>query len=945
MAKQQIDEFQDRLAPRREELRTLYRLLYGPDERAWSYFMKMLADCYAQRSEALRSLDRSREQRPDWYSGRDLVGMLMYVDAFAGTLSGVREKLDYIQDCGVNYLHLMPLLESPEGRSDGGYAVSDFRKVQPQLGTMEDLAALAADCHDRGIALCLDFVMNHTSEDHEWAKKARQGDPECQARYFFYDNWDVPFRFEETVPQVFPTTAPGNFSWCQEADKVVMTTFYPYQWDLNYANPIVFNDMTENMLFLCNQGIDIIRLDAVPYIWKELGTSCRNLPQVHTLVRMMRLVCEIVCPGTLLLGEVVMEPSKVVPYFGSVDRPECHLLYNVTTMATTWHTVATHDVRLLEHQLGQVFVLPHEYTFLNYLRCHDDIGWGLDYDYLHFFGMEQIPHKKYLNDYLTGKGWDSDARGELYNDDPRLGDARLCGTTASLCGIETARREGDSYKLEHAVRMDVMLHAYMFTLSGIPVLYSGDELARENDYTYHDDPLKAQDSRYLHRGRMLWENAGKRTDPNTVEGRVFTALRRLEELRAEHRVFDGAADVWIVPTGDWGVLGIGRYCRGEKMVALFNFSDGARTISFSELGDFADAFTGEPRDKTGITLASGDFAWLLCDFGMTDGSESRRTETAAGPAAKENETDAPAAETDAEAAGADPGSAETEENKKKEKSKKLIFLDIDGTLTVAGTNVPPKSALKAIRAAQAAGHKVVLCTGRNWDMMSPLMKYGFDGAVASGGGYVVCDGKVLFDCPMTETQRQTALALMKEAGVFCTIEAKDGTFGDEGMAEFLGTVSGGNSELVRWRRAIEDSLNIRPMAEYDDRPIYKIVFMCRSKEQLSDACLALSKDFQFLIQDALTPGCVNGELVNRKFNKGSGVRRMAEAFGVPIEDTIGFGDSMNDLEMVQAVGYSVCMANGSPALQKISDMVCPAVEEDGLAKAFESLGLTGDEEE
>lgn len=276
-------------------------------------------------------------------------------------------------------------------------------------------------------------------------------------------------------------------------------------------------------------------------------------------------------------------------------------------------------------------------------------------------------------------------------------------------------------------------------------------------------------------------------------------------------------------------------------------------------------------------------------------------------------------------------------------NKKLIFLDIDGTLTVPGTNVPPESALRAVRAAQAAGHKVVLCTGRNWDMLSPVMEYGFDGAVASGGGYVVCEGKVLYDCPMEPEKQEAALRLLAENGVFRTIEAKDGTFGDEGMADFLGSVSGGNSELVRWRRAIEDSLNIRPMAQYDGRPIYKIVFMCREESQLEPARKALGSDFRFLIQDALTPGCVNGELINLSFDKGTGVQQMAEAFGIPAEDTVGFGDSMNDLEMIRAVGTSVCMANGSPALQKISDMVCPSVEEDGLAQAFEKLGLSGPE--
>ena len=505
--------FSKRLEPYYDELKWLYSELYNNDQQAFDYFTDMLFEYYKKRSKTLKMWDEARDVVKDWFAGNEMLGMLMYTNCFAGNLKGVRKHLDYVEECGVNYIHLMPLLESPEGRSDGGYAVSDFRKVQPELGTMKDLAELSQDCHSRGISVCLDFVMNHTSEDHEWAKRARAGEKEYQDRYFFFDNWDIPNQFEQTVPQVFPQTAPGNFTWCDEAKKVVMTSFYPYQWDLNYRNPTVFNDMTANMLYLCNQGIDIIRLDAVPYIWKTLGTNCRNLPEVHNLVRIMRIAAEVVCPGTLLLGEVVMEPSKVVPYFGTVDKPECHMLYNVTTMASTWHTVATKDVRLLKHQLGTVFALPKQYVFLNYLRCHDDIGWGLDYEYLRQFGMEEIPHKKYLNDYLKGAWPGSDARGELYNDDPRLGDARLCGTTASLSGIEAAEYEMRKDKLEKYVRLDLMLHAFLLTQSGIPVLYSGDEIGQLNDYTYHDDPHKADDSRYLHRGNMDWKKAKKRRLP------------------------------------------------------------------------------------------------------------------------------------------------------------------------------------------------------------------------------------------------------------------------------------------------------------------------------------------------------------------------------------------------------------------------------------------------
>ena len=608
-------EFDVRFARHEDELKWLYMELYHNNRKAWECFTEMIYRAWESRPEALRQMDRDREADPDWYRRHDLTGMQMYVGAFAGTLRGVKEKLDYVQECGVSYLHLMPLLESPAGRSDGGYAVRDFRKVQPELGTMADLEDLAAECRRRGVSLCLDFVMNHTSEDHEWARRARAGETEYQNRYFFYDSWDIPNWYEQTVPQVFPTTAPGNFTWCEDAKKVVMTMFYPYQWDLNYSNPAVFTDMTDNMLYLCNHGVDIVRLDAVPYIWKAPGTNCRNLPQVHSLVRMMRMACEIVCPGTLLLGEVVMEPSKVVPYFGTVQKPECHMLYNVTTMATLWNTVATRNVRLLAHQLGQVFALPKQYVFLNYLRCHDDIGWGLDYDFLRWnFGWEEVPHKRFLNDYLTGAYPGSKARGELYNDDPRLGDARLCGTTASLCGIETARKEGGEQDMAEAVRLDGMLHALMFTLSGVPIIYSGDEIAQENDYTYHDDPMKADDSRYLHRGNMDWKKAERRKAKDTPEGAVFGEIMRQEKIRAEHEAFDSNADVWILDTGNDQVLGIGRYYRGEKLLAVFNFSKDPQTAWIHDEDMYSD-LTGGKRCRAGaVKVPAGGYRWLYKRF-------------------------------------------------------------------------------------------------------------------------------------------------------------------------------------------------------------------------------------------------------------------------------------------------------------------------------------------
>ncbi len=602
--------FADRMSKKVDELRWLYMELYGNDSMFAELCDQMWA-FYKERTDALKNLDIKREADPQWYKKNDMLGMMFYIDNFAGNMKGVESKLDYLEKNNVNYIHLMPFLETPKGRSDGGYAVADFRKVQENLGTMDDLEELTGACHEKGISVCMDFVMNHTSEDHEWAKKARQGDGEYMSRYFFYDNPYIPSLYEKTVPQVFPTTAPGNFTWLPEIGHYVMTTFYPYQWDLNYRNPRVFNEMMYNFLFLANKGIDIIRIDAVPYIWKELNTSCRNLPQVHTIVRMMRLISEIVCPGILLLGEVVMEPEKVVPYFGTVEKPECHMLYNVTTMATTWHTVATRDVRLLKKQLDIVNGLPKDYVFLNYLRCHDDIGWGLDYATLKQEGIEERSHKKYLNDYFQGYAGESNSRGVLYNEDPVTGDARFCGTTASMCGVEKAGFEKNKEAMKKAIQMDVMLHAYMFMQSGIPVIYSGDEIGQVNDYSYKNDPDKAPDSRYIHRGVMNWELAAKSDNPRTVEGQINKRLNQLEKIRKTEKAFMTNADTWTVETWDNSILCIGRYYDGEKIYGLFNFSEYDKTAWINERdGLYKDLITGQEMEAAGVNIPAYGFFWL-----------------------------------------------------------------------------------------------------------------------------------------------------------------------------------------------------------------------------------------------------------------------------------------------------------------------------------------------
>lgn len=605
--KKEEEIYEARFQKHIDELKWLYMELYD-DQEHFDELCASMKQFYDTRKKGLKVSDLTRETDPNWYKGSDILGMMMYTKMFGGNLKGVKKHLDYLKECRINYLHLMPLMESPKDRSDGGYAVADFRKVQPELGTIRDLESLASECRKQGISICLDFVMNHTSEDHEWAKRARAGEKEYQDRYFFYDNWDIPSQFEKTVPQVFPTTAPGNFTWLPEIEKVVMTTFYPYQWDLNYANPVVFNEMMYNFLYFANLGIDIIRIDAVPYIWKELGTSCRNLQKVHTIVRMMRMIGEIVCPGILLLGEVVMEPEKVVPYFGTPEKPECHMLYNVTTMATIWNTVATKDTRLLEKQLDSVYHLPGEYTFLNYLRCHDDIGWGLDYDSLGGWGMDQVAHKQFLNDFFTGKYKESFSRGVLYNDDPVSRDARFCGTTASMCGIEEALEKQDEGKMDQAIRLDLMLHGFMLQQSGIPVIYSGDEVGALNDNHYKEDPEKAEDSRYIHRGQFDWKLTEKIQQEGTVQNRIFYGLRRMEEIRMEHEVFSSDALARTMDMEDDSILGILRTGETEEMLGVYNFSDAPKKVSLQET--WTDLLNDETYD-TELSLKPYDFRWMI----------------------------------------------------------------------------------------------------------------------------------------------------------------------------------------------------------------------------------------------------------------------------------------------------------------------------------------------
>ena len=591
-----MTDFERRLQERRDELEWLYMELYD-DRASLNELEQMMAVAYAARNHDLRVLDESREQTPDWFLSGKMLGMTMYTDLFAGDLSGLESKLDYLTQQGITYLHLMPLLKMPHPDNDGGYAVEDFSRVDPRLGTNDDLMRLTESMRKRGMSLCLDFVINHTADTHPWALKAKAGEKEYIDRYICFDTPDIPREFEKTVPDVFPQTAPGSFIYVEEMGKYVCSSFHPYQWDLNYRNPAVFGGMCAAMLRLANMGVEILRIDATPYLWKELGTTCRNLPQVHTIMRMIRLIVETVCPGVILKGEVVMAPKELAAYFGPAAKPECHLLYNSSTMCTQWSALASGDIRQLKHQLDDLHALPAHCHFVNYLRCHDDIGWGLNEEFGRTIGQDPLLHKKYLYEFFEGSFPGSYARGERYNYDPVTQDARTCGTTASLCGIEKGLFEGDEEQVALGIRRVLLMHAAMMFMQGFPMLSSGDEIGQLNGYDYHDDPDRAEDSRNLHRTRFNWDDAALRDVEGTVQNRIWTGLRELERIRANEACFGADAMISTWDTHNDHVLAMVRHSQDETLVGLFNFSGSDQEIRMDRMeGCHVDLMTGERID-------------------------------------------------------------------------------------------------------------------------------------------------------------------------------------------------------------------------------------------------------------------------------------------------------------------------------------------------------------
>ena len=539
-----------------------------------------LARAWLGRSADLRKLDSAREADPLWFQSNQMLGGVIYVDLFAGDLEGVRSKIPYFQELGLTYLHLMPLFKAPEGENDGGYAVSSYREVHPPLGSMDKLASLASDLRATGISMVVDLVFNHTSNQHQWAEKASLGNDDFQEMYRIYPDRTMPDAYELTLREIFPDEHPGSFSPLSETvgGGWVWTTFHRYQWDLNYANPAVFNRMTEEMLFLANQGVEVIRLDAVAFIWKQMGTGCENLPEAHALIRAFNATARISAPALLFKSEAIVHPDEVVKY---IDPAECQLSYNPLLMALIWNSLATRKVRLLSQALATRFEIHPQTAWVNYVRCHDDIGWTFSDEDAAFLGINGDDHRRFLNEFYRGRFPGSFARGLPFQENPKTGDCRISGTCASLAGLEKALGEEGSAEVELAIRRILLIHGMIMLVGGIPLLYLGDEIGGLNNYSYRDDTDKMRDSRWVHRPRADWERYEKRKSPETVEGRVFEGMKRLIELRKEHEAFSGG-NLVLIQTENEHVLGFVRSHAGQHMVLFANFSENQQFV-FSDV--------------------------------------------------------------------------------------------------------------------------------------------------------------------------------------------------------------------------------------------------------------------------------------------------------------------------------------------------------------------------
>ena len=597
--------FERRLRRHVGDLSNALAALYGSREDFMSVMERVAGTAWAgwaQRPAVWRELDQRREERPDWFTDQSMVGAVCYADLWAGGLKGLRARIPELRELGVSYLHVMPPFLCPQGNSDGGYAVSSYRQVQPGLGELEDLRALALELHAQGISLCLDFIFNHTSNEHEWARRAMQGQSPYDGYFLLYPDRTLPDAYDRTVREIFPDQHPGAFTQLPDG-RWVWTTFNSFQWDLNYANPLVFDAMAAELLFIANLGTEILRMDAVAFVWKQLGTPCENLPQAHQLIRAYNALARIAAPSLLFKSEAIVHPDEVVRY---IDAQECQLSYNPLQMALLWNSLATREVNLLQQALTERHQLPQGTSWVNYVRCHDDIGWTFADEDAQRLGINGYDHRQFLNRFYVNRFPGSFARGVPFQDNPVTGDCRISGTCASLCGLEQGDPLGPARVL--------LLHGVAMAAGGIPLIYLGDEVGMLNDYGYRHDADKAADSRWVHRPARPQARYQEAQQAGTDAQQIHGGLRRQIQAR---QGLPGLAGNELISfwTHNPHVLGFLRGHGDQRLLVLANFSEHSQAIA-SEVfsggpAQAVDALSGQKMALAqGLSLPPYGLLWL-----------------------------------------------------------------------------------------------------------------------------------------------------------------------------------------------------------------------------------------------------------------------------------------------------------------------------------------------
>lgn len=592
------ESFEKRLASHFEDLFQPLHTLYSD---RYDFFFHVLtivetaAEAWIDRDAELRALDALREEDRDWFLSHRMVGATCYVDLFAGGFSGLMDRVHYLKELGITYLHLMPVFETPIAENDGGYAVSDYREVDPRLGTLDELAELAKVLRHHGISLALDFVLNHTSDEHRWAREALAGNQTYQDYYLMFPNRELPDAYEKHLQDVFPDDHDGAFSYRPRIKRWVWTTFHTYQWDLNYANPAVLRQMAEEMLFLANLGAETIRMDAVAFLWKQLGTNCQNLPNAHEVLRVLSAVARIAAPAIALKSEAIVHPDEVSRY---ISPQECQLSYNPQLMALLWDALATRSTVALRSGLETRFQIPDGCGWVNYVRCHDDIGWAFSDEDIKAGGFDPSSHRRFLTKFYTGQFEGSFAHGLVFQENPETGDARVSGMTASLAGLERALAEDDEEEIEFSIRRILLLHGVAMTVGGMPLVYLGDEIGSLNDYSFEENEQKNDDSRWVHRPRFDWAGSESRHDVSTPQGRIYQGLLRLIQVRTQSLAFDRAATEFV-DVGNDHLFAYFRNRDEHSVLVMANFSERPQAIAAKRLrnlglrGAVVDLFRGE----------------------------------------------------------------------------------------------------------------------------------------------------------------------------------------------------------------------------------------------------------------------------------------------------------------------------------------------------------------